>query len=121
MLGLQFRLVWCGLTTLLTDNCISFTKTPHLGVFFMAKIIYDLILDVNIYMENNTQITIADLDTIRNIIDLACTRGAFRGAELSQVGAVFDKLNSFLEAVVAQAQARAQEETNADAGEPQGE
>jgi hypothetical protein len=69
-------------------------------------------------MENNN-ITIADLDTIKNIIDLACTRGAFRAGEISQVGAVYDKLNSFLEAVVAQAQAN--ESNNADAGEPQGE
>jgi uncharacterized protein YggE len=71
-------------------------------------------------MENTTQITIADLDTIKNIIDLACTRGAFRGGEVSQVGAVYDKLNAFLESVIAQAKAQ-QESTNADAGEPQGE
>jgi uncharacterized protein YggE len=70
-------------------------------------------------MENTTQITVADLDTIKNIIDLACTRGAFRGAEVSQVGAVFDKLTIFLEAVIAQAQAN--ELNNADAGETQGE
>ena len=70
-------------------------------------------------MENTTQITVADLDTIKNIIDLACTRGAFRGAEVSQVGAVFDKLTAFLEAVIAQAQAN--ELNNADAGETQGE
>ena len=69
-------------------------------------------------MENNN-ITIADLDTIKNIIDLACTRGAFRGAEISQVGAVYDKLTVFLEAVIAQA--KAQEATNAEAGETQGE
>jgi hypothetical protein len=68
---------------------------------------------------DNTQITIADLDTIKNIIDLACTRGAFRGAEISQVGAVYDKLTVFLEAVIVQAQA--QEAANAEAGEPQGE
>jgi hypothetical protein len=68
---------------------------------------------------DNQQITIADLDTIKNIIDLACTRGAFRGAEISQVGVVFDKLTSFLEAVIAQA--KAQETLNAVAGEIQGE
>ena len=68
------------------------------------------------------QITIADLDTIKNIIDLACARGAFRGAEVSQVGAVFDKLSAFLEAVIAQAQAQqATEASNADAGESKGE
>ena len=70
-------------------------------------------------MENNTQITIADLDTIKNIIDLACTRGAFRGAELRQVGIVYDKLTVFLAAVIEQA--KAQQESNADAGETQGE
>jgi len=69
---------------------------------------------------DNTQITIADLDTIKNIIDLACTRGAFRGSEISQVGVVYDKLSAFLEAVVAQAKAQ-EELNNADAGEPQGE
>jgi hypothetical protein len=68
---------------------------------------------------DNTQITIADLDTIKNIIDLACTRGAFRGAEISQVGAVYDKLTAFLEEVIKQA--KAQEAANAEAGETQGE
>ena len=71
-------------------------------------------------MENNTQITIADLDTIKNIIDLACTRGAFRGAEVSQVGVVFDKLTAFLTQVIEQA--KAQEQANAEQiSEPQGE
>ena len=64
-------------------------------------------------MENTndpTQITIADLDTFRNIVDLASTRGAFRGAELTQVGAIYDKLTAFLDAIIAQA--KAQEEAN---------
>jgi hypothetical protein len=86
----------------------------------MAKIKPSTIAIVNICMDNNTQITIADLDTIKNIIDLACTRGAFRGAEISQVGAVFDKLTVFLAAVIEQAN-QAKESNNADAGEPQGE
>jgi hypothetical protein len=68
---------------------------------------------------DNTQITIADLDTIKNVIDLACTRGAFRGAEVSQVGAVYDKLTLFLDAVIAQA--KEQETLKAVAGTPQGE
>ena len=65
-------------------------------------------------MENtttDTQITIADLDVLRNIVDLACTRGAFRGAELTQVGAIYDKLTQFLAAVIEQA--KAQEEATA--------
>jgi hypothetical protein len=69
-------------------------------------------------MENDT-ITIADLDTVKNIINLAATRGAFRGEELSMVGTVYDKLVAFLSAVIEQA--KAQEANNAVAGETQGE
>ena len=63
-------------------------------------------------MENITenQITVVDLDLLRNIVNLACTRGAFNGAEAKQVGEVYEKLTKFLEAVVAQA--KAQEEGN---------
>ena len=89
-----------------------------MGCFFTAKINQDPIPVVNICMDNS-QITIADLDTIKNIIDLACTRGAFRGAEISQVGAVYDKLSLFLEAVIAQAK---EQETSVTAdSQPQGE
>lgn len=57
----------------------------------------------------NKQITIADLDLLKNIIDLASTRGAFRAAEMKEIGEVYDKLTQFLEAVVTQA--KAQEES----------
>jgi hypothetical protein len=87
-------------------------------VFLFVEINQQHISVLNIYMENDT-ITISDLDTIKNVIDLATTRGAFRGAELSQVGAVYDKLSVFLETVIAQAQALAA--LNAEAGETQGE
>jgi hypothetical protein len=70
-------------------------------------------------MENTQQITIQDLDTIKNIIDLASTRGAFRGEELSQVGAVYDKLVTFLAIVIEQA--KVHEATPAVAGKTQGE
>ena len=59
-----------------------------------------------------TQITVVDLDLLRNIVDLACARGAFRGAEVKQVGEVYEKLSNFLEAIVAQA--KAQEINNLD-------
>jgi hypothetical protein len=70
-------------------------------------------------MENITQITIADLDMIKNIIDLAATRGAFRGEELSPVGEVYNKLTGFLNAVIEQA--KVQEASNTEAGETQGD
>lgn len=42
------------------------------------------------------QLTIADLQLISRIVDLASRRGAFQAAELSQVGDAFNKLTSFL-------------------------
>ena len=63
-------------------------------------------------MENTTQITVADLDALRSIVDTAASRGAFRGAELAQVGAVYDKLTAFLNTVIAQAKANAESSEN---------
>ena len=59
----------------------------------------------------NKEITIADLNLLKDIVDLASTRGAFRAAEMKEIGDVYNKLTSFLEAVVAQA--KAQEESAA--------
>jgi len=53
----------------------------------------------------NKEITIADLNLLKDIVDLASTRGAFRAAEMKEIGEVYNKLTSFLDAVVAQAKA----------------
>ncbi len=50
-------------------------------------------------------ITLVDLDMLRQIIDLAASRGAFKGPELGDVGAVYNKLSAFLDMAAAQAQA----------------
>lgn len=71
-------------------------------------------------MENNTTITISDLHLIKNIIDLASTRGAFRAGEMKQIGEVFDKLTQFLDAIVEQAKAQDEKEKAGDS-EPKGE
>ena len=68
-------------------------------------------MPLNIYMEN-TQLTIANLASIHSIIEAASQRGAFRANELTQVGAVYDKLSAFLQA--AQAQAEAAEQAQAE-------
>lgn len=62
-------------------------------------------------------LTVADLRNIRTIIDISSSRGAFRGAELKTVGEVFDKLDTFLKAVDAKAQADAPKEGEAPAQE----
>jgi hypothetical protein len=70
-------------------------------------------------MENN--ITVADLNLLKNIIDLASTRGAFRAGEMKEIGEVYNKLTVFLDAVVAQAQAQEAESQTAEDSEPKGE
>ena len=70
-------------------------------------------------MDNN--ITIADLNTIKNIIDLASTRGAFRAAEMQEIGEIYNRLTQFLDAVVAQAQAQEAGTVPAKTSQPQGE
>lgn len=49
-------------------------------------------------------ISLQDLQLLLQIVDLASSRGAFRGAELTQVGKIFDKLNTFLSFIAEQQQ-----------------
>lgn len=52
--------------------------------------------------EQNANLSIADLATIKNILDLATARGAFKGSELEAVGKAYNKLNTFLEEIAKQ-------------------
>lgn len=74
-------------------------------------------------MENiNTQLTINDIAMTRDVIDLACKRGAFAGAEARQVGTLFEKLDQFIRAAVAQAEAdKAEVPDPVSESQPQGE
>lgn len=54
---------------------------------------------VNIYM--NT-ITINDLATIRNIIDLSCKRGAFGAAEIKEVSVIYEKIDNLIKSALNQ-------------------
>jgi hypothetical protein len=42
------------------------------------------------------QLTVADLQLLARIVDLASRRGAFQAGEMSQVGDAYNKLASFL-------------------------
>lgn len=44
-------------------------------------------------------LNVNDLVALKNIIEVATTRGAFKATELEAVGKTFNKLNTFLEAV----------------------
>ena len=60
--------------------------------------------------ELSTDITLGDFQIILNLIDLASARGAFRGGELTPVGNVYTKLETFLRQT-AEAQAEADQPT----------
>lgn len=61
------------------------------------------------------ELTVTDLVNLRSVVDVAVRRGTFGANEISSVGAVFDKLNSFLNAVTT---AQKTEENTAKEGEP---
>lgn len=46
------------------------------------------------------QLTLADLQLLAQIIDLASRRGAFQASEMAQVGTAYNKLSLFLSAAV---------------------
>jgi hypothetical protein len=60
--------------------------------------------------EAQAELTVQDLSAIKQIIDVASQRGAFKPSEMMTVGQTYNKLESFLNAVAASNQ-----------GQPQGE
>ncbi len=50
----------------------------------------------------NAQLTITDIVSIKNLIDAACTRGAFKAHEMKSVGELYEKLTNFIDATQAQ-------------------
>jgi|TARA_E500000331_G_C17238437_1_gene705901 hypothetical protein len=59
--------------------------------------------------EKSLELTVNDLQLLRQSIEVATSRGAFKAAEMLTVGTVFNKLDTFLNAV---AQQQKQGETN---------
>ena len=67
-------------------------------------------------MENtDTQLTINDIAMTRDLIDLAFKRGAFGANEAKTIGTLFEKIDQFVRAALAQAEA----EKQAEAGVPE--
>tara|TARA_B100000963_G_scaffold357559_1_gene380090 strand:- start:1690 stop:2007 length:318 start_codon:yes stop_codon:yes gene_type:complete len=62
------------------------------------------------------QLSIADLQALLNVIDVASSRGAFRANELTNVGGVADKLTKFLQHVADQQKAQAEDKAKAEQG-----
>jgi hypothetical protein len=75
-------------------------------------------------MENQrSEFNINDLASLKNIIELACTRGAFRASEMTAVGEAYQRLDTFLAGVLNQAQSQqaAGEEPGPESQPEQGE
>lgn len=45
-------------------------------------------------------VTLVDLQNVLVILDLASSRGAFRGPELQPIGQLYNKINQFLQAAL---------------------
>lgn len=48
------------------------------------------------------ELTVNDLNNIKQVLEAAVRRGAFQAGELSSVGAAYDKLSTFLQAIATQ-------------------
>lgn len=61
------------------------------------------------------QITIADIAMLKQIVEVASSRGAFRAEELSQVGAVYDRVTTWVESMTQEATENEAEQGDSDA------
>ncbi len=51
-----------------------------------------------------TELSIADLQNLKTLVEVAVRRGAFGANEMSSIGPVYDRLNNFLTATQANSQ-----------------
>lgn len=58
------------------------------------------------------ELSVNDLLQVRAVVELAVRRGVFQANELSAVGAIYDRLNNFLNTVAPPAQPQATEANN---------
>jgi len=63
---------------------------------------------------DSAKITIQDLASIQNVIETACSRGAFKASEMKQIGEVYEKLTGFLQAVKEQAESEAAQQSQGE-------
>lgn len=59
-------------------------------------------------VNEDAQLTIVDLQTLAQAIDIASRRGAFGASEMGDVGAVYNKLTTFLQLIADQQKAASQ-------------
>lgn len=71
----------------------------------------------------NQNLTLNDMVSLRNCLDAACTRGAFKANEMKAIGELYDKLSRFIDESQKQAAeaASAEAQPAAESQTPQGE
>lgn len=74
---------------------------------------YNIMSDNPTNNEEAPGVGLGDLVAVLKIIDVASERGAFKGAELSSVGAVRDKIAAFVDANAPKQEDESGEETTA--------
>ncbi len=114
----QCRLTWklwetqpwsqCGLPAKQKHNA-----EPKSSSKILHKIFRQHSSALNICMEN-ASLTLADMASLKNLIEAATARGAFRANEMSTVGGIYDKLDTFLTVTQAQLAAQAEAEVPFD-------
>ena len=62
-----------------------------------------------------TSLTIADIATLKQIVEVASSRGAFRAEELSQVGAVYDRVSAWVNSMTQETTEDKAEQGDSDA------
>lgn len=62
--------------------------------------------EAQVQEQQPVDLTINDLAALRQIVDIAAQRGTFKANEMTAVGTVYNKLNTFLEQVTKQAEAQ---------------
>ena len=60
------------------------------------KLLQKLVKQRELVLENDAELTVEHLYTLKAILEVACLRGAFKASECEIVGNVFNKLTSFL-------------------------
>jgi hypothetical protein len=52
----------------------------------------------------NFDLTVQDLNALKQVVEVASQRGAFKAAEMAAVGTIYNKLSGFLDSVSKQGQ-----------------
>lgn len=68
----------------------------------------------NVEVPQAPELSIADIITLKQVVEVATARGAFRAQELTQVGRVYDRVNNWVQTVAPQPEENSTEEAETE-------